>query len=93
MFHVGQLVVCVKRGEWKLVDGDEIVEGRDPHKGEVLTISGIDVRCGGLYLRFFEIDHSPDEVWYDSNRFRPLPDDRIAIFRQLLVNPHQKVDA
>lgn len=100
MFHVGQHVVCVKRGKWKRED---LLGETHPHYGQVFTVRAIDYRGGRAVLRFEEIrnpamrrgpDGSPAEVKYWASRFRPLQDSCLDIFRQLLVNPpKQGVDA
>jgi hypothetical protein len=103
MFHVGQLVVCIKGPDEKAIRHWSALNPVWPAKGQVLTIRSIFEWCGLTLLRFQELyNTSPalveralgEEPGYNCEHFRPLDDNRIAIFRQLLVTPpKQKVDA
>lgn len=95
-FHVGQRVVCIKEGGWSHAEPGE----RHPQKGEVLTIRNIDLCPDGTFLQFAEIvnpqtrvdfDGLPAEAQYWSERFRPIDERRLDIFRALLVSPPKEV--
>jgi hypothetical protein len=87
MFHVGQRVVCVsapKRPIAGLID---------PVTGCVYTVRGIDPirlpteRTYGIYLE--EIHNSLHPIWeveysFYADRFRPVKDTSIEVFRSLL---------
>lgn len=83
-FHVGQLVICIKQGRWHGGTGREI----DPVYGTIYTVR--DSVLFGLIsaIRLVEIVNEPDEtgeeVTYTADRFRPVDDTRLSIFRSLL---------
>jgi hypothetical protein len=99
MFHVGQMVVCIKDG-WSR--GDPIEESLFfPVKGRIYTIRTIEkslCKCG-LSLRFEEIVNPPllflegiVECDFAADRFRPVRKTDISALRDL-VAPRPKVDA
>ncbi len=93
MFHVGQKVVCIKKGEWNNGWGCEIV----PVYGGIYTIRQIRFReietgCDGLLLN--EIINSPmkyangfHEASFAVHQFRPLQERKtsIEIFERMLT--------
>lgn len=90
MFHVGQLVECVNDDPLLDPHGNGKMDGL--RRGVVYTIREhfFDFRYGLEVVRLYEL-HRPKpypEVsdWpYDSRRFRPLTDSRIAVFRKMLA--------
>lgn len=95
-WHIGQKVVCIKRGKWAHGYGTEI----DPVFGQVLTIRTRHVDPNGfLVLRFEEIHNEPGryfsgvmEVAYAAFRFRRVaskPTD-ISIFTSMLAPSPKK---
>jgi hypothetical protein len=98
-FHVGQLVQCVE--SFQSVPGITV-----PLKGRIYTIREILTEGSESGFRLFEIVNAPyrcwapirgvvtEEVVFVADHFRPLSDDRLAIFRQHLApSPTDKVDA
>lgn len=98
-FHPGRLVVCIWGG------GANRPNVSYPKKGEVCTIR--DAYPDGEHLILLLQEHTnaptPCAFWsgsirtvepgFPSQAFRPLTDDRIAIFRKLLAPTPTKVDA
>lgn len=96
-FHVGQLVECI---DDSMPPGSTRRESAQyPIVGHVYTVR--DVVPDGLItlLRLAEIDNSHlksaiGEPGFGSDHFRPLTEQRLAIFRRLLAPiPKQTVDA
>lgn len=99
MFHVGQLVLCADDD----FDPNQIRRWPGvtfPRRGVVYTVRDAFVeprftpRPHDLFLRLVEIVNKPQETYigpyetmFGANRFRPLDDSRLEVFRQLLVNP------
>ena len=85
MFHVGQLVVCVKEGQWIGGTGDET----DPVRGTVYTVRHSFTFGVFAAIRLVEIANRPGasgiEVCYDARRFRPVDPQRLSTFRKALT--------
>jgi hypothetical protein len=99
-FHVGQKVVCVKRGPWRNAAG-WAGDGRIhfPLSGAVYTVRGLDKRPNGVSLLLEEITNPPMfagfEPSFDADRFRPLRKRTtdISAFKALLNTSDEKVNA
>lgn len=98
-FHVGQKVVCIKRGKWE----SSHPEGRVPKSetqpvfGRVYTIREIepfiiDGYQGLLFEEIFNpLGESPLEVCFNASRFRPIIERKtdISIFTKILDGHRQ----
>ena len=99
-FALGQLCVCIHPGPWWRVGG---LDGQLlPEKGRVYTVRAACVRHGWVYIRLVEIVNEPicatrdgwTECWFGGDAFRPVVEDRIAVFRRLVApSPKQKSPA
>lgn len=71
-FFIGQVVVCIKRDTWKILNEGEC----GPVYNGQYTIRSISSEDDGLFLRFEEIVNPPlyegDEALFWSIYFRPL---------------------
>lgn len=98
MFHIGQLVICIKRGPW--INDDSGIEIKLPGEvqpvfGTVYTVRTVDADDGREYLRLAEIVNPPvrrgnAEVQYNGCRFRPVDPQRLSIFRKALTPIREK---
>jgi hypothetical protein len=98
MFHIGQLVVCVKWKGSRLSIKNVPAKAIFPNRGIIYTVRDVLDYGDVILLRLMEIDNTHLGFWsepgFNTSGFRPVQDNRIAIFRQLLVTPpKQKVDA
>jgi len=97
MFHVGQMVVCVKTFD----KTKETWRDALPVKGGVYVIRDVfngSFNPDGLYLRFEEIVNPPRfeygvEVGFNSSRFRPVKHTSIEQFTAILNQAPERVDA
>lgn len=86
MFHVGQKVVCIKKGKWSKGFGWE----RVPLFGHIYTVRAID-RNGLLLLEVINPiaihDDGLDEPHWCETRFRPVVERKtdISIFTRMLT--------
>lgn len=87
-FHIGQKVVCVKRGAW--VDSPGALPTKDPSYGDILTINNIqDTKEIGVLLYFVGY---PAHVGYSSRRFQPLSETSIEeVIEKIEVLEYEKV--
>ncbi|HVZ60655.1 MAG TPA: hypothetical protein VG892_07710 [Terriglobales bacterium] len=85
-FWVGQKVVCIPNGwEWCSLWGAfvDVAMGRwkrDPHKGEICTISDLEVSADFGLVLFL---NGYGQVSYIAQGFRPLDSKAIEIFRKI----------
>jgi hypothetical protein len=95
MFHVGQLVICIKDTSSVAAAYPDYIM---PQKGFVYTVrqvhfdcEGIDSNNLGTGILLFEIHNKPfdegGEPAFDALSFRPIDEARIDRFRQMLVTP------
>lgn len=96
MFHVGQHVVCVDDVGWVSSEYHPVL----PKKGFVYVVSEtiISPFNGALGLCFVGIPTGIHPTCglpcaFRSERFRPLSESRLDVFRQLLVSPKERVGA
>ena len=88
MFHIGQQVVCIKRGPW-CRDADGVLHNDGPKFGDVVTISRFHENgCGYLVLAEWE-----DYRSFNPTRFRPVKKTDISVFTALLNPTRQKEKA
>lgn len=96
-FHVGQLVVCVDdqpRGRLYPMDG--------LRSGVIYTVRDVlyDLMIDANLVWLDEIVRGVEPDWdsareapYWADRFRPVDETRIAVFRKIAANPKIEVDA
>lgn len=93
-FHVGQRVVCIKKGEWQYHRSPTGLAAHPrPGYGDVVTVSEIDIRasCGRPFLELVEFGKP---YLYLAACFEPVKTTDISIFTQMLApKPKVKEDA
>jgi hypothetical protein len=82
-FRIGQKVVCIKRGRWKIVGGVRPRGAKLPLYRDVYTIAEVDGSLGRQWLRLDELDGNG---LFDAVNFRPLVKRKtdISIFTKIL---------
>ena len=74
MFKIGQKVVCIKDGQWKIVIEGTLPDFGDPKKHEIVTVSEQKTLPTGQHgLSFYEYPNN----FYTSHHFRPLSETSI----------------
>lgn len=83
-FHRGQEVVCVKAGEWLVLDGEgPPASAHVPHYGEHFLVNSIhEYSDGSTFLTL--IGCSRKDLWA-AEEFRPVKTTDISLFHQMLA--------
>lgn len=101
MFHVGQEVVCIKKGKWSNEYIPNSTKGRYPRYGEKFVIEDIIYNYEGKeLLSLVGVNviilfgpHTGKRTRYCSTQFRPIVKQSkgMEMLNSILNNPHQRI--
>lgn len=98
-FYVGQKVVCIAKGDWKVSKAEHLAGGQSiivPENGKIYTVRNIyiDPLSGEPGIRLNEIINDKISKWenftlyleigWPPHEFRPVKETDISVFKKLL---------